>query len=884
MTEAPKNSSATPALLRRISRARWLARQVLRFEQTWPAIWPALGLVGLFLCLALVGLPSLLPPALHLALLLAVGAGVLWLLRGLRGLARPTDDAADRRVERASSLKHRPLTALLDQPAPTGEAGEALWRAHVARAAARIGRLRVGWPHPGLAAVDRRALRGGLSVAVVAALGIAGAEAPARLSEALRIELPKPPPAPVAELQAWVTPPAYTGVPPLFLRPAGGAAGIPAGSRLTVSVTGGPPDAPAPEVVLNGAITPFRALDAGSFQAELSLNHSGRLVARRGGHELAGWTLTVVADQPPTATFPEPPGASAPEAGRTPRVRLPWETADDYGVVSLTAELRLRERPQAPPVTIAIPLPNGAPKSARGVLLQDMSAHPWAGLEVAARLVARDAPGQVGESAEETFLLPERLFEHPLARELMALRKLLTLDPDRNHTPVSARLMELAETPDGFGGDLSIYLALTATSSLLGREAPIAAAEVEDAQSRLWQLALKLEEGAAERTARALEAAREAVREALDQASKEPSAEHQQELDKKLAELEQAIRDHMRALVEELRREQGEQPNDPEAARLDSRDMERQAEKARQAAREGRMQDAQKEMAELEKMLEQLRSAKSAQTAQEQRNAQQRQRGHKQMGALQDMVQRQGGLLDHAQNRDQADGGSDPTSPQASPETTPQGGEPRAGKPESQGSRDQRNADRRVQQALRRALGELAQQFGDLTGEVPKSLGEADSAMRDGAGALARGDDAEAQRDGQRAIEALQKGGKEMSQALAKQFGNPQAGDQGDEGQMDANADGQEGDDDQNMNGRGTQRPGKGLGSRQHSQNSRRDPLGRRLKEGTSGADESADAMVPEEMEQQRTRAIQDELRRRGAERDRPQPELDYIDRLLKQF
>jgi hypothetical protein len=37
-------------------------------------------------------------------------------------------------------------------------------------------------------------------------------------------------------------------------------------------------------------------------------------------------------------------------------------------------------------------------------------------------------------------------------------------------------------------------------------------------------------------------------------------------------------------------------------------------------------------------------------------------------------------------------------------------------------------------------------------------------------------------------------------------------------------------------------------------------------------------------MEEARTRALQDELRRRGAERTRPQPELDYIDRLLKPF
>jgi hypothetical protein len=64
----------------------------------------------------------------------------------------------------------------------------------------------------------------------------------------------------------------------------------------------------------------------------------------------------------------------------------------------------------------------------------------------------------------------------------------------------------------------------------------------------------------------------------------------------------------------------------------------------------------------------------------------------------------------------------------------------------------------------------------------------------------------------------------------------------------------------------------------------RRDPLGRQLTEGSGGLDESGLTQIPEEMERARTRAIQDELRRRGADRTRPQSELDYIDRLLKQF
>ena len=56
------------------------------------------------------------------------------------------------------------------------------------------------------------------------------------------------------------------------------------------------------------------------------------------------------------------------------------------------------------------------------------------------------------------------------------------------------------------------------------------------------------------------------------------------------------------------------------------------------------------------------------------------------------------------------------------------------------------------------------------------------------------------------------------------------------------------------------------------------------MQQGVTGSEEGDDVRVPDGMEQARTRALQEELRRRGGERGRPQPELDYIDRLLKAF
>ena len=52
------------------SRTR-LARLVLWWEAAWPALWPPLGILGVFLVVALAGLPLVLPGWLHLLLLAA---------------------------------------------------------------------------------------------------------------------------------------------------------------------------------------------------------------------------------------------------------------------------------------------------------------------------------------------------------------------------------------------------------------------------------------------------------------------------------------------------------------------------------------------------------------------------------------------------------------------------------------------------------------------------------------------------------------------------------------------------------------------------------------------------------------------------------------------
>ena len=57
-----------------------MARAAILFEAVWPALWPPLGIVGVFLCAALLDLPPLLPGSLHVAVLALVLLAVVGLL------------------------------------------------------------------------------------------------------------------------------------------------------------------------------------------------------------------------------------------------------------------------------------------------------------------------------------------------------------------------------------------------------------------------------------------------------------------------------------------------------------------------------------------------------------------------------------------------------------------------------------------------------------------------------------------------------------------------------------------------------------------------------------------------------------------------------------
>jgi uncharacterized protein (TIGR02302 family) len=163
-----------------------------------------------------------------------------------------------------------------------------------------------------------------------------------------------------------------------------------------------------------------------------------------------------------------------------------------------------------------------------------------------------------------------------------------------------------------------------------------------------------------------------------------------------------------------------------------------------------------------------------------------------------------------------------------------------------QGQRGQKGEQGQGQQGKGQGQGQGEQ------GDGEDGLGDADSAMGDAGGRLGEGN-ADGAVDSQgRALDALRKGAQDLAQSM-------QPGDG--EGQGD---------------GPGN-RPG-----RQQSGGNQSDPLGRPLHGREYGDDLTV--KIPGEIDVQRVRRILEELRRRLGDAARPQLELDYIERLLKDY
>lgn len=872
-TPDPSQPGPTADAVSRLNLAQALqrARYAIAWERSWPHLARLLTVVGLFLAVSWAGLWLALP---FVARAIGLGLFVLAALGALFPLVRfrwPSREEGLSRLDRGSGIRHRPATALTDTLAIKDPVAQALWQAQRERTLASIKRIRAGLPSPRLAIHDPWALRALVAVMLVAAYVAAGDERSMRTVAAFDWNGVLSPAN--IRVDAWVTPPLYTAKPPVILSaankeaaiPAAGPLPVPAGSTLIIRSSGGTLD-----VLAGGGVTeaqPTQEAPKGTNERHFTIAGDGTVHVRAPSGQ-PQWKFTAIPDRAPTIVL-----AKDPERQARGSLQMSYKIEDDYGVTEAQAHFVARPgetakgapekgtsgkgtpenasaapRPLFDPPQFPLVLPNARTRNGVGQTVKDLSEDPYAGADVTLTLTAKDEAGNEGKSEPFNMRLPERLFTKPLARALIEQRRILALDANQNDK-VYAALDALMIAPELFTPEAGQYLGLYSVARQL--EAARSDDSLREVVASLWALAVTIEDGDITDVDKALRAAQDALKQALERGASD------EEIKKLTENLRAALDNFMRQLAEQLRNNPQAlaRPLDPNTRVMRQQDLNNMIERMERLSRSGDKEGAKELLEQLQQMLENLQMAQPGQSGdsdmeqalnelgdmirkqqqlrdktfkQGQDSRRDRSRGKQGDQSMGDLQQDQEGLRDRLKKLQQ--------------ELAKRGmGQGQKGEKGQRGEQGQQGQP---------GQGQSGEQGEDGDGE--DGLGQADSAMGDAGSRLGEGN-ADAAVDSQgKALEALRKGAQSMAEAMQQGEG---------EGQGEG--------------------PGNRAG-RQQSGGNQTDPLGRPLHGREFGDDFTV--KIPGEIDVQRARRILEELRRRLADPARPQIELDYLERLLKDY
>ena len=895
-TSAPETAESS-ALKKRFDRRVGLSWLALLGERVWEGLlWPFI-VVCAFLVFTLLGGWTLLPPLAHRILLGAFGVALIVSFLPLMRLAVPTRAEALRRLERNANIKHRPASSYEDQlSAPPREETAQLWAVHRRRLARLVARLKPSWPAPRADRHDPYAIRAALVLGLIVAVLAAGGDVRSRLNTAFAPGATGAPA--LLRLDAWVTPPVYTGIAPIVLADGSEAVGtgaetfralsVPERSQLIVRTHA--PDGQTVSLSVRyesdgqtKTIEP-KTGSAGLVEFNVGLMQPATADVQIGGQTVAQWQFALIEDAPPSIALMEEPTA-------TPRgaLRLLYSARDDYGVASATAQFELADdeetfapmpfdaeegeeelaesEPLFDPPVMKLQLPRTNAKKSDGRATQDLTAHPWAGLKVRMTLIARDQAEQTGASKPYEMVLPERAFTKPLAKAVVEQRKKLVRDP-ANVAIVARALDALTIGADKVIDDSVVYLSLrNAYWRLLNDDSRDSVVSVVD---QLWNTALRIEEGDLPEAERELKNAQDALMKALQENA---SAE---EIKRRVEELRAALGRYLQALAAQ----QQEKGNLPDQAAQDGeqlvsqQDLDQLLKSIENLAEAGSKEMAERMLSELNDILDRLQTGNFPENAKQQRAG-------RMMKEMDDMVSDQQKLLDDTfaeKRRQQGQNGGEQfeVSPPGQPMEfgdsmlspffgmeqpgTTQGGMPapgqsgQRGKPQGGGEMEFGEQQGEPPQG---ALGDLAKRQRELAeklqslidrmqaegGEAPSQFGGAKDAMDEAEQAIGEPNLDRATQNQSLALDRMRKGAQSLAQQMMEN-GELQAG----------------------------QGPG----------NNGRDPLGR--PDRSNRPDLGLSVQVPDEIDIQRAREVLEEIRNRLGDPSRPTFELDYLERLLRSF
>lgn len=828
-------------------------------ERLWPLVLPVILVVALFLSLSWLGVFRLLPETARLVAGSLFALASLAALYPLRYFRKPTTAEIDRRIEAANRLEHNPVAAQTDRLSEgSASFADALWREHQRRMAERLAAVSGDLPRSHVPERDPWALRAAIGLLLVVAFAFSFGPFGGRFTDVFRAQaaIDAVPP----RIDAWVTPPSYTGKAPIFLTADANAAAnvftVPTGSEVALRVTGSSGDETLTYTEVSGnerdiaanaspAADPGKpaasSLSTASRQFAGKLTADGLLELKSGDSDIRSWSFAVVPDNPPTIKF-----TGDPKRAVNGTLELNYEIADDYGATSGTTEFELAQQPaqdahplyKAPEMPLALPRRGAQGNAAKST--RDLTEHVWAGSSVKVTLKAVDAASQEAKSETKTFILPERPFSNPLARAVLEQRRLLGLDANQKK-----HVLELMDAitlrPEDTFDNMSHYLALMSARSRLK------IAETDDALrdvvSYMWEIALGIEEGDLSAAEKRLRQAQQALKDALERGASD------EEIDKLMKELRQAMNEFLREFAESAQKNPALAEQLPRGGQeLRESDLERLMDQIENLAKSGNREQAQDLLSQLEQMMNNLQAGRQ----QQQNGNGQQSEMRRQMNKLGEIMRRQQEMMNETFRMDQMQRGQN----QDGQNGEQQFGEQNQGQSEDRGQNNQGMSPEEFAEALKQLeqgqgdlRGQLQQLMQDLEGmglQPGQGFGEAGEAMGEAQTALGenRGQDAVGQQG--RALDALRRGAQDMMQQMQQAM-------QGEEG-------------------------GGENGGRQ--QNSDLDPLGR--PRATFGPDPGNGPKVPDMIDVQRARQILDAIRKRLGNSLSPQIERDYLERLLE--
>jgi uncharacterized protein (TIGR02302 family) len=867
---------ASDGLTRRLRRTRFGARISMTAERLLPLLLPLASVLLLYAVLAWFGVLRAVPDVARIAILVALAALALTSLWPLRRFRHPGTKEIDRRLERDNALVHAPISAISDRltGAPDARA-QALWEAHKRRLADKIGAIDGVRNRTDLPERDPYALRAVLPIVAVIAFAFSFGPNGGSLADAVRTAQPAP--ATPMRVDAWITPPAYTGIAPIFLTSAINAQKahftVPEGSVAKIRLAGGNGDETA---LFAGEEMPLAedqsTAETGTARAfEHAMPDNGTLEIRAGGDTVNAWTIAVTPDDAPVINFAEEETRFLRAANGTWTIN--YYATDDYRLRAAEGRIELARTQDddtdplygAPELQLVLPrrsADNGAAKTSR-----DLTEHPWAGARIRLTLEAEDDPGQLGVSETVETILPGRPFSNRLARAIIEQRRLLALDA--NHVPELLNVLDtLTLYPEETIDNASHFLGLTTA------RARLASADTDDALrdvvDYLWEIARQIEDGNLSEAERRLRQAQQALRDALENGASD------EEIEQLMAQLRQAMQDYMSELAEQMRRnpQAAQQMPNENMQELDRQSLEDMLDQIEEMAKSGARDQAMDMLSQLEDMMNNLQMGQG----QRQQGQQGQNQAQQQMNELGEILRQQQELMNETfrQNRNgNQQGEQQPGQGQQGQDGQRQPGQGQQGQGQpgqnqqgqgqqgqnqqgqgqqgqnqqgqGQGGRGQNGLPGLApgQQALQQRLDEFMQGLRDMGVDPGDSFGRAGESM-DGAGEALRDGEGEAALAQQGdALDALREGASDMMQQMQQQA----------------------------QNGQGSAQPGGNRGADD------RDPLGRPQR--SSGPDFGESVDVPDEIDVRRAREILEAIRERLGDALSPQLEKEYLERLL---